>query len=634
MRPSICLFAFVALLSTGFPATIYVPDDYATIQDAISAAVNGDEIIVRQGMYVENIDFLGKAVNVHSEQGPALTQIHGGGPSVNKEVVAFENGEGPGSIIDGFVIMNGFGDNGGGIRCVNASPTIINNVVTQCHSDFLGGGVFCQNSSPRVANNTFTGNTGGSGGAIYCDNSSPLIYGNTITENASGSGAGVFCENGSDPTIIDNTIFDNLAHGPSCYGGGIVFYDSSAVVSGNSILQNRALHNGPPGESKGGGIFCTGTSAPQIDDNKIAYNEAYTAGGGIFCGGDATPLVHSNRIHDNLADIGGGIGCEDSPAALIISQNTLFKNRSVESGGAIYLAGASPTIDGNVIRRNSSNGGAGTGGGIASFESSALISSNVLYSNGAADGGGLWCTGSPTILNNTIFGNTAVNSGGGIWCSDSPGGVPAVTNNIVWDNSAAQDEQIHVAPGSLNPSVTYCDIEGGWPGTGNIVVEPFFVDAATGDFHLGWDSPCRDAGDSAALGLGTADMEGDPRVAHNAVDLGADEFYVHLYVTGDVVPGGKINLFVVGKPGKPVTLASGGNVIDPPISTQHGDLHFWPVVNTHSIGPMPSPSGILTRTLKVPAAWNAGEEYPFQVLVGVWGGPYNLLSNLVVLEVE
>jgi len=37
-------------------ATIYVPDDYATIQAAVDAASTGDTIIVKDGTYSENVD--------------------------------------------------------------------------------------------------------------------------------------------------------------------------------------------------------------------------------------------------------------------------------------------------------------------------------------------------------------------------------------------------------------------------------------------------------------------------------------------------------------------------------------------------------------------------------------------------
>ena len=38
--------------------TIWVPDDYPTIQGAIDAALDGDTVIFRPGTYVENINFL------------------------------------------------------------------------------------------------------------------------------------------------------------------------------------------------------------------------------------------------------------------------------------------------------------------------------------------------------------------------------------------------------------------------------------------------------------------------------------------------------------------------------------------------------------------------------------------------
>ena len=71
------LTAILVIQTLSLSDTIYVPDDYPTIQGTIDAAVNGDEIIVRPGTYVEKIDFVGKAITVMSKQGAAVTTIDG-----------------------------------------------------------------------------------------------------------------------------------------------------------------------------------------------------------------------------------------------------------------------------------------------------------------------------------------------------------------------------------------------------------------------------------------------------------------------------------------------------------------------------------------------------------------------------
>ena len=108
---ALVLVIFILCIVSSQAATIYVPNNYLTIQDAIDAATNGDTIIVRPGTYVENIDFLGKEITLISEQGPEVTIIDGGKPS-NPDygsVVTFINGESPNTILEGFTITNGTG---------------------------------------------------------------------------------------------------------------------------------------------------------------------------------------------------------------------------------------------------------------------------------------------------------------------------------------------------------------------------------------------------------------------------------------------------------------------------------------------------------------------------------------------
>ncbi|MEE8142575.1 MAG: DUF1565 domain-containing protein, partial [Planctomycetota bacterium] len=237
------LLAHACLVEAG---TILVPQDQPTVQDAIDAAVNGDVVQVSPGTYVENINFLGKAITVTSSDGPEVTIIDG---NMNGPVVTFASGEALDSVLEGLQIINGSGnpDNpaprGGGIFCSLSSPTIANNIITEnsvgcpvSHSSF-GGGIYCESSSPTITGNTLSNNISREGGGIYCIDASPIIENNIIHGNSCGPGGAV--------------------------GGGIVsVFSSSPWIIGNVITENGAI--------LGGGIACVslGLEAnPIISDN-------------------------------------------------------------------------------------------------------------------------------------------------------------------------------------------------------------------------------------------------------------------------------------------------------------------------------------------------------------------------------
>jgi len=133
-------FLFIATIVLAFPVvamsvTIHVPAGQPTIQAGIDTAVDGDTVLVAPGTYVENIDFMGKAITVESAQGAEATVIDGGDP-VNpdvKSVVVFNKSESQDSVLEGFTVTNGAGTSyeiepgnweycGGGIYCVGTAP--------------------------------------------------------------------------------------------------------------------------------------------------------------------------------------------------------------------------------------------------------------------------------------------------------------------------------------------------------------------------------------------------------------------------------------------------------------------------------------------------------------------------------
>lgn len=186
-----------------------------------------------------------------------------------------------------------------------------------------------------------------------------------------------------------------------------------------------------------------------------------------------------------------------------------------QGGGIWCWDNSSPSIADNIIAGNS----AGFGGGInCNYNCSPSITNNIIAGNSAeTQGGGIYCgDSSPDIINNTIFGNWAT-WGGGIY-SGGDDSFPTVINTILWMDSP-QEIYLHVG-GSI--AVTYSDVQGGWTGEGNIDADPVFVDAPNGDYHLLPDSPCIDAGDNTVVTSGT-DLDGNPRIVNDVVDIGAFE---------------------------------------------------------------------------------------------------------------
>jgi hypothetical protein len=311
MKPCLFIAAFLLLSMAAFPAVIVVPNHYTTIQGAIDAASAGDTVIVRPGTYKETISFLGKAITVRSWKGYGKTIIDAGSAA---GVVRFDNGEGASSVIDGFTITNGYSTKDkGGIIVDNASPTIINNLITRNASGFHGGGINIEFGAPDILYNIFTenkcGGSGyGSGGAISCTYANPVIVSNIFIGNHAGIGDGgaIYTEKQAAPTIANNFIAFNSAQN----GGGLGFYDSRPIALNNTIVENQAA-------GYGGGIFNGDYTTSLVANTIVRKNTASsdpeihnTAGGSLtvthcdVLGGyagagnfDAVPLFVPGETH-------------------------------------------------------------------------------------------------------------------------------------------------------------------------------------------------------------------------------------------------------------------------------------------------------------------------------------------------
>ena len=190
--------ATAAVLATNsHAADIHVPGDQPTIQAGIDAAINGDVVIVAEGEYFEHINFNAKAITVRStdpnDAGVVLNTVIDGLGLVT--VVTCNSGEGPGTVLKGFTITNGFAKVGGGMFNFLSSPTVIGCDFINNPAEFGGG--FSSNvaSAPTILNCRFLGNTAVQGGGVYVSSSSaPLLANCSFGGNdASEGGAIIVC---------------------------------------------------------------------------------------------------------------------------------------------------------------------------------------------------------------------------------------------------------------------------------------------------------------------------------------------------------------------------------------------------------------------------------------------------------
>ena len=241
------LISALAVCSATAGTVINVPADQPTIQEAINAAVNGDTVLVAPGTYLENINFLGKAITVAGAKGPRVTIIDG---NKKDSVFIFDHKETTTSVLRGFTIQNGYATTyitGGGISMrFSSAATITENIIVASKA-CLGGGIYGQGGTPLIAKNVINENSaancgGGSGGGIELGAVfGPQIISNVIENNTAptGGGGGVTLEGLFAPAIVSNNIIrENHAGGQ---GGGIYAFNSDyALVIQNLIVGNTA----------------------------------------------------------------------------------------------------------------------------------------------------------------------------------------------------------------------------------------------------------------------------------------------------------------------------------------------------------------------------------------------------------
>ncbi len=325
LRFTLCLAVGLFLVACGDAAVLHVyPDgsgDYPTIQAAIFAASNGDEIELADGIYNghgnSEIYFVGRAITVRSRSGVPENCIIdcGGDLSSPRRGFYFTDNEGPDSILRGVTVAHGRAQEdpyyykGGCVMVAFSSPQFVNCIFRDGYALGGGGGVFCRNGSPIFINCRFENNEAGLGAGLDSFFATPAVINCEFTGNEAGLGGGIALRNNPNALIlVASTLFE----------------------------ENRATQ-------RGGGLLC---DAGELALSGCRFDGNFAAGGGaVRIEGAMDVKIQDCWFEDNISTMGpGGLSYQLAYQGTgIVSGCTFADNEGGELGGALLLA--SPSIE-------------------------------------------------------------------------------------------------------------------------------------------------------------------------------------------------------------------------------------------------------------------------------------------------
>ena len=249
--------------------------------------------------------------------------------------------------------------------------------------------------------------------------------------------------NGSQPLQPDSASCVIFSHGEDA-----TTFLQGFTLRGGKGTKWRDMHNG--GSYREGGGILIELSSPVIRYNIIIYNLATATTGGVESAG----------------------------------------------GGGIRIGDGNPQILNNIIAYNQGKYGAGI---VLNYTGVTIRNNLIAYNTGSSEyygGSGIWSynvhgTDERLIENNTIVNNEATTGTGGVLAYSCK---LTLRNNVIWGNKPVAKQVLNAEGGTMQ--VTYCDIQNGLAGKGNISADPL---TGADSFQLSDLSPAIDKGDSTEL---------------------------------------------------------------------------------------------------------------------------------------
>ena len=337
-------------------STLLVPQQFPTIQEAVAAAIDGDTILVKAGVYAEQVTLSGLTDVTLRGQGKVIVDAGGAGAGLLLNLcsgctierirvqaadvgillltcghVTLTKCRVEGSLSDGIrldgceglvirdCVVSAAGDDGIAVGAGTANPTNTSLLLHNTISDAVHAGIAIDGSSNTVAGNVVSR----SGFADYAIVATTAGSGNIFRGNTSvDCGDDAFSIHGNACVVTDNRVVSSEGHGIALLDG------DGVLVSGNTVVK-----------AGGAGIFCDSDVAGVVVSGN-SVSKASDAGIALLC--DGFLLV------DNVSK-----GAGDDGYQLVGNGGTVIGNRATGNTEAGFiLVGNGHLLSGNVGKGN------------------------------------------------------------------------------------------------------------------------------------------------------------------------------------------------------------------------------------------------------------------------------------------
>jgi hypothetical protein len=282
------------------------------LQDALAAAVSGDQIFVAQGSY-RPTDTGNRAVAFALENGVEIYGSFAGGEASPSERPPFGTAD---SVLTGD--LNG--DDGGGLFNDNSYHLI---TTTGTDASAVIDGFVVSDGAATVGG----GNRDRGAGIICTSPVSPSVRNcRFLNHRATFGGAAGYVNNGGAPTFTDCSFED---------GDGTNFGGAFDIAGGGPVRYERCLFRGNTAD-RGGALEIFSTNGVVVNNCVFIANTATGSGGGgaIWMGNGGNTAVRNSTIVSNDATGSNNVaGLRNQGAGGLTVSNTIFWDNAGASGG-------------------------------------------------------------------------------------------------------------------------------------------------------------------------------------------------------------------------------------------------------------------------------------------------------------